>query len=416
MRILYLSHYFPPEFGAAAARAYSTSRWLVSFGHDVTVLTGFPNYLVGNIPERYRGKKWVREEMDGVKVYRTWLYTSPQRSNWRRLANYISFMVSSWWHGRKLQGTFDVIITSSPPLFTGLAGAMLARRFGIPFALDVRDIWPETAVDVGAFKAGSLMERIWSRLAGFIYARAFVVLAVTDGIKIRLQDRGVPAKKVHLVPNGVDLDFVKLGDPNLRPSLQLEEKFVVLFAGLIGVMQDVSSIVEAADLLRNHAKIHFVIVGDGVMRESVANQIKTFQLENVSLLPRQPGEAMPAFLNMADVCLVTLAYNVRGTIPYKLLEAWSYKKPVIAAVRDDGAELVHTCDGGLVVSCSEPTVLAGAILALKDDREMARRFGENGRRCIERRLNRKMLARQMEAILESCLEDQHRASAGDGRK
>jgi glycosyltransferase involved in cell wall biosynthesis len=308
--------------------------------------------------------------------------------------------MTSGWYGRTLPGEFDAIVVSSPPLFLGLTGVVLARRFEARLVFEVRDLWPETAVDVGVFRSGSMMEKSWSQMAEFIYRRTDAVIAVTQDIHVRLLARGLPESKVHFVPNGVDLELVHLDAPDRRAALGLEDKFVALFAGLIGVMQNVESIVEAAALLSQYQHIHFLIVGDGAMRTQVERRIAELELENITLLPPQPREMMPSFLNTADVCLATLAKDVRGAVPYKLLEAWAYQKPIIAAIGDEGAQLVSACQGGLTAPGDDPKALARAVLELSRDMEAGRRFGQNGRRCIESRLNREKLAKAMESVLK----------------
>lgn len=404
MRILYLTQYFPPEFGAAAARAHGMTRWLARFGHEVTVVTAVPNYLLDAVPEPYRGSRWMHEAMEGVHVYRVWLYTSSRRDAWRRMANYLSFMLSSWWYGRKLSGPFDVVIASSPPLFLGLTGVALARRFRIPLALDVRDMWPEVGVRLGAFRPGSLMLRGWDAMAGFIYFHAAAIIPVTQGMYEDMRHRGLPAEKLHLIPNGVDLEQVVEGAPDLRQQLGLEGKFVALFAGLMGVMQGVEVIVEAASLLQQRSDIHFLLVGDGVRRDAVAAQIARLKLQNVTLFPRQTKEALARFLTTADVCIASLApAQVKGVIPYKMLEAWAYRRPVIVTDEDEAAALARSCNAGLATPPGDARALADAILRLESERALAKRMGENGRRCIENQLNRETLARKMEQTLEETL-------------
>ncbi len=400
MRILYLSQYYSPEFGAAAARARSMSRWLARFGHEVTVVTALPNYLLETIPEPYRGKRWMQEEMDGVQVYRAWLYTSSKRDNWRRMANYLSFMLSSWWHGRGLPGPFDVVIASSPPLFLGLTGVALARRFRVPLVFDVRDMWPEIAVKQGIIKSGSLMERTWRAMADFTYDRSAAIVPVTTGIKQDMIARGLSPEKISLVHNGVDLEQIQENAHDLRNELGLGEKFVALFAGLIGVMQEVSVIVNAALLLKDHPNIQFLIVGDGVERDKIAKRLQTLQLKSVTLLPRQPRERMPHFLNTADVCLATLSNaGASDAVPLKMLEGWAYRKPVIITSSGVGAQLTTTWEAGLATPPGDARALANAILTLEADRALLKRMGENGRRCIEEKLNREALARAMEQVL-----------------
>jgi len=400
MRILYLTQYFPPEFGAAAARAHSMTRWLARFGHEVTALTAFPNYLLDEIPAAYRGKRWVEEDVDGVTVRRAWLYTSSRRSNWRRMANYLSFMASSWWYGRRLPGPFDVVIATSPPLFLGLSGVALARRFHAPLVFDVRDMWPEIAVKLGTFRPGSLMERSWGAMADYTYRRAAAIIPVTTGMQKEMISRGLPAEKLHLIPNGVDLELIQTDAPDMRQELHLDGKFVVLFAGLIGVMQGVEVIVDAARLLHEREDVQFLIVGDGIEKTKLMKRVHELGLKNLTFFPKQSQDNLPRFINTANICLATLANReVKGVVPYKMLEAWAYRRPVVLTDDDEAADLIRTCLGGIATPPGDARALADAILQLEADRARARQMGENGRRCIEEKLNREQLARKMESVL-----------------
>jgi len=404
MRILYISQYFPPEFGAAAARAHSMSRWLTCFGHDVTVITAVPNYLMEHIPESHKGKRWGHEKLDGTTVYRAWLYTSKKRNNWRRMANYLSFMASSWWHGRKLTGPYDIVIASSPPLFVGLTGVALARHFHAPLVFDVRDMWPDTAVKFGAFKEGSLIERMWRAIANFIYEHATAILPVTNNMYQAMIDRGISPEKLHLIPNGVDLDRVQSHASDLRDELNLKEKFVVLYAGLIGVMQGVNIIITAASLLQHRPDIHFLIVGDGVQRDEVATRLQTQKLRSVTLMPRQPREKIPRFLNTADLCLATLANEgVKDAVPLKMLEAWAYHRPVITMEGSEAGKLVNQCQGGMTVPFGDPQALADAILTLATERDKIERLGAGGRKCVEQVFDRRIQARRMEQLFHEII-------------
>jgi glycosyltransferase involved in cell wall biosynthesis len=368
----------------------------------VTVITALPNYLMEAVPEPYRGKRRVEETIDGVQVLRTWLYTSPRRNNWRRMANYFSFMASSWWYGRKLSGPFDVVITSSPPLFLGLTGVALARRFHAPLVFDVRDLWPEAGVRLGAFRPGSPTLWVWEKVADYIYERSSAIVAVTQGMHEDMLRRGLPAEKLHLIPNGVDLAFVQEDAPDLRKELGLEDKFVVLYAGLLGAIHGPEIIAEAAHMLRERRDIHFLIVGDGVRREAVATRVNERALDNVTMLPMQSPDRVPRFLATADVCLATLANSdVKGVVPFKMLEAWAYRRPVIVTDEDEGGELARSCQAGQVTPPGDARALADAILTLEENRSLAQQMGANGRRCIEEALNRETLARKMADALRA---------------
>jgi glycosyltransferase involved in cell wall biosynthesis len=404
MRILYLTHYFPPEFGAAAARAESMARLLAQFGHTVTVVTSFPNYLMADVPPVYRGKRWVEEKMGEVFVYRSWVYVPRKKSNWGRLGNYVSFATSSWYYARRLTGPFDVILASSPPLFVGLTGIMLARRFQIPLVFEARDLWPQTAIKSGAMKASSPTARTLNLLANTIYRHARMVVPVTAMMEREMLELGLPPEKLALIPNGVDLAGLVENPPDLREELGLQNKFVVVYAGLLGVMQGVEILIDVARELVD-SDIHFLIVGDGVRRPLIERLLSESRLQNVTLIPPQPREEIPRYLQTADVCLALLANDgLMDAVPTKMLEAWAYRRPVIITSTGDGAAVLQRCGGGLAVPPGDPKALAEAILYLKAHPDERQGMGENGRRCIEEELNREKLARKMEHVLRSVVE------------
>jgi glycosyltransferase involved in cell wall biosynthesis len=388
--------------GGAAARLHGLARWLVKYGHQVTVITGFPNYPTGVILPSYRGKLRMREEIDGVDVLRTWVYASSHKGSFHRLANYFSFVASGTVAGLTAGRSYDVVLASSPPLFIGLAGAAVARSRRVPFVFDIRDIWPEVAVEAGAFAPDAPITRLGRSLAHFLYRKADHVTPVTENKRKKLAAAGVPAEKLTVVPNGVDLDQVEIvTDTHKRNELGLRGKFVILYAGLIGIAQGVEIAVEAADRLRDRQDIHFLIVGDGVQRDALARSVKELQLSNVTMLPRQPREEIPAFLAAADVCLVPLASSdLEDAVPSKLLEAWAYRRPVVLAADGEAATLVRESGGGMVVPPEEPEALAQAVLDLKNNPSQLGHHAQQGYRYVRKHFDRRMLARQMEQVLQ----------------
>ena len=401
MRILVLAHYYPPEMGGAAARLHGLSRWLATYGHEVTVITGFPNYPSGVVPAAYRGMLRKREELDGVDLLRTWVYASSHKGNWRRLANYFSFVFSSIIAGLTAGRKYDVVLASSPPLFIGIAGWVLSRLRRIPLVFDVRDIWPDVAVDAGEFAPDAPITRLGNWLADFIYRRADAIVPVTEFKRQKIARHGVPASKLAVVTNGADLDLVPEATSNLREELGLQGKFVVLYAGLIGIAQGVEIATEAAQLLLENDHVRFLIVGDGVRRAELESQVRAFHLTNVTMLPRQPREAMPALLATADVCLVSLASDgITDAVPSKLLEAWAYHKPVILAAAGESSQIVGQSGGGLAIRPKDSQALADALVALCADPAQVSRYAAAGRQYVERYYDRRALARQMEAVLQ----------------
>lgn len=402
MRVLVLSQFYPPEMGGAAARLHGLSRWLVRYGHGVTVVTGFPNYPTGVVPPAYRGRLRMREDIDGVDVLRTWTYASSHKGSMRRLTNYLSFVASATVAGLTAGQAYAVVLASSPPLFTGLVGVMVARLRGIPLVLDIRDIWPDVAIESKVFAADAFMARAGRRLARLLYRQADQITPVTDNKRHKLIDKGVPPDKLTVVANGVDLDQVSLSrNGEKRRALGLDAQFLVLYAGLIGHAQGVGVAVETADRLRHRNDIHFLIVGDGVRRDALEERVRELRLENITMLPRQPRGQMPAFLDAADVCLVPLAnVDIRTAVPSKLLEAWAYQRPVLLAAAGEPADIVRESGGGLVVPPGKPDPLAQAVLELKDTPELLAQCADRGHKYVCAHYDRRTLARRMEQVLQ----------------
>jgi glycosyltransferase involved in cell wall biosynthesis len=241
MKILYVSQYFPPEMGAPAARAAELSRYWAAAGHEVTVLTGFPNHPTGVVPPEYRGKfrrLVAREKTDGVNVVRTWLLPFPNRKAYERMLNYSSFCISAASTGLFLSRP-DVAIGTSPQLLVALAGYWLARRKRVPFVFEVRDLWPESLAAVGMGNANSPLHRALANIAGFLYRRSDRIVVVTPAFQDYLVKHWrVPREKILVIENGVESKIFApepfAGEPAtaLRRELGAEGKFVVSYIGI----------------------------------------------------------------------------------------------------------------------------------------------------------------------------------------
>lgn len=401
LSILLLTHFYPPEMGAAAARGHGLARWLVQLGHQVTTLTGFPNYPSGNIPSEYRRKFRISENRDGVKVVRTWVFATSHRSSIRRLLNYLSFLISAIITGISLRSSFDVILVSSPPLFIGVAGSVLASAFRVPLVLDLRDLWPDVAIEAGAFTEKSFPVK-WSRfLADFIYRRAAHLTPVTESKLERLKANGVEKERMTVVTNSVDFDKLNLSKEfEWRKELGISDKFVITYTGLIGIAQGVGIAVEAAELMKNKSDIHFLIVGDGVEREVLIDRTRHMQLTNITFLPRQPWKTVPSIMAASDVALVPLVTDaLRDAVPSKLLEAWALRKAVILAAGGEAAELVRESGGGVVIMPGRPQELVTAVTELSQDRNLLNQYAEAGHLFVREQFDRRRAALIMENVL-----------------
>jgi len=368
MRVLFLTVYFPPEVGAPQARTYDTAKLLVEWGHDVTVVTAFPNHPTGIIAKGYRGRLFMREKMDGVDVLRTWVYAAPNRGLWRWAAKHLSFAGSSLL-AAPLAGSFDVAVVGSSALFLGLTAYTLSRLRDIPWVLTVTDLWPDTAVAQGQLASPGLI-RLTERLAGFVYTRADVIVGVTQSICDALIKKGIPEEKVVHIPNGTDtvLFNPSADSAAARKGLGLEDKFVVMYAGTMGLAQGLDVVLEAAKLLRDESAVQFVLVGDGVDRPNLLDKVRREGIDNVSFVDRQPRSQMPSLLNAADVVLVTLRKQplFEGALPSKTSEALACGRPVVMTIAGEAAELLERAGAGLACEPECPQALADAVRQMKE--------------------------------------------------
>ena len=408
MKILYVSQYFPPEMGAPAARAAELSRHWARMGHDVTVLTGFPNHPTGVVPEEWRSRfRRLRctETVDGVRVARTWLWPLPNRKTHERIRNYASFCVSAAVRGMDFPQP-DVVIASSPQLLCALAGWWLASWKRVPFIFEVRDLWPESLVAVGAGGEGTVLHRTLGVVAGFLYRRADRIVVVAPAFKNHLvRQWNVPAARISIVENGVETDLFR-PDPRaseIRAQLKLADRFLICYIGTMGNAHGLATLIAAAeDLQTALPNAMFLLIGEGAEKERIVKLAATRGLTNIQFLDQQPRERIPAYVSAADVCVVMLKKTelFKTVIPTKLLEFMSCKRPVIVAVDGQARQIVEEAGAGLFVEPENSKALLRAILDLAGNSGRRRQMGESGRRYIVNKLSREKTARDYITVLE----------------
>ena len=394
MRVLFLTHYFPPEVGAPQTRIFELARRLRAAGDEVTVVTGFPNYPTGVVPDAYRGRTAMEEWMDGVRVLRRWVYATPNAGFAKRIANHLSFVATSL-TALPAAGRTEVMVVESPPLPVGLAALVYSRMKRAPFVLNVSDIWPRSAVELGALR-NPLAIRLAEMLERHLYRRAARVAVPTPGMVSSLAAGGVPrAKLVHL-SNGVDIDLYR---PNARPA----GRKVFMYAGTHGLSQGLDVVLEAAKLVRD-PEVEFLLAGEGADKAALMAKAERERIANVRFVPNQPKAAMPALLNQAYATIVPLrALEVfKSARPSKIYESMAVGRPIVASLWGEAAELVETAGCGVVVEPEDPPALAAAVDALAADPERARRMGENGRAYAVEHFSRAKIAAQLRTLLQEC--------------
>jgi colanic acid biosynthesis glycosyl transferase WcaI len=417
MKILYVSQYFPPEMGAPAARAAELSRHWAAAGHDVTVLTGFPNHPTGVVPPEYRDKfrrLVAHEQTDRVNVVRTWLLPFPNRKAHERILNYSSFCASAASTGLFLSRP-DVVIATSPQLLVGLSGWWLARCKRVPFVFEVRDLWPESLAAVGMGDGNSLLHRSLAKIAGFLYRHSDRVVVVTPAFEDYLVEHwGVPREKISVIENGVETQlFAPQPAMDLRRELGVEGKFVVSYIGTMGMAHGLETIIAAATQLREtNPWITFLLLGEGADKERIVALARERGLNNLRFVAQQPREKIPEYICASDACLVLLKKTdlFKTVIPTKMLEFMSCARPVILGVDGQARTILEEARGGLVIEPENSVALVDAIRCLAANREMVRELGQNGREHMIRKFSRRQTAEKYIRVLEHLLKLPERCS------
>lgn len=400
MHILILTQWYPPE---PALRLQELAQSLQAHGHQVTVLTGFPNYPTGQLYPAYKLRLRLEETLAGIRVVRVPLYPDHSLSGLRRALNYISFALSSAILGPWYVQRPDVLFVYHPPLTVGIPAYILSRLWRVPFVYQIQDMWPETLSATGMLDNPRLLGWI-GRFAKWVYGKTYSILVISPGFRRNLLEKGVPAEKIHVIPNWVDLAtyYQAEPDPELAHKLGLAGRFNVMFAGNMGEAQGLETVIETAKLLQDDPQIQFALVGDGVALPRLQRLTEQEGLTNVRFLGRYPAHEMPRLYALADALLVHLKDDplFRITIPSKTMSYLASGKPILAAVSGDVADLIESVGAGLTCPPENAPGLAAAVRALQampaDERQA---MGTRGALAAQTRYNRDLLTGQIEMVL-----------------
>ena len=386
MKILMLSQFFEPE---PRFKGLSLAQALRARGHEVEILTGFPNYPTGEVFPGYKIRPWTRETMAGIRVNRVALYPSHDRSAVRRAANYLSFGTSAALLGPWLVRRPDVIHVYNLPTLGPAAGLIRALR-GARIVLDLQDLWPESVAGSGMM-GNKVLLQVLERWCRAEYHRPDRLSVQSPGFMRNLIGRGVPPENIDVVYNWCDESALRMPvpDPALARQLAFTGRFNVTFAGTIGIMQALDCAIAAARrLLTTAPEVLFTFVGSGVDVDRLRQL--AHGLPNVQFLPHRPASEVAGILAISDVLLVHLKDDplFSITIPSKT-QAYLYAgKPILCGLRGDAADLVRQAGAGLCFTPEDPESLASGVLAMRDLGESARRsMGESGSSYYRRHLS-----------------------------
>jgi glycosyltransferase involved in cell wall biosynthesis len=414
VKLIFLCHYFPPETNAPATRTYEHCREWVRQGHEVTVVTCAPNHPTGVVYEGYRNELWHQEWRDGIRVVRLWTLLAANEGFVRRTANYVSYMLSSLLAAPFLPEA-DVVISTSPQFFCGLAGYGVSRIKRAPWILEIRDLWPDTINAVGAIHNAQVL-RVLEGLERWAYRHADKVVALTNAFKDHIQARGVPSSNIEVITNGVDLSLFhrQPRDELCARELGLEGKFVAGYLGTHGMCHKLETVLEAAKLLQHDRRIAFLLVGGGAERARLVELRKRMGLGNVVMLDQQPRERLPALWSVVDVGLVLLRRSdlFKTVIPSKIFEAMAMERPIILGVDGESRRLIEEAGAGIPITPESAEELAEAVVTLAGNPERAREIGQQSRRHAEEVYDRRVLAARFERVMMALISDRSEHLSG----
>jgi lipopolysaccharide/colanic/teichoic acid biosynthesis glycosyltransferase/glycosyltransferase involved in cell wall biosynthesis len=387
MRILLLTQWFDPE---PTFKGLLFARELAARGHEVEVLTGFPNYPGGKVYPGYQIRPWVREQIDGINVLRVALYPSHNNSGLHRVFNYASFALSAAVIGTTLIRKPDVMYVYHPPITVGFAAAVIGFLRRTPFVYDIQDLWPDTVAASGMMSNPAALGLLGS-LCKFVYRCASHITVLSPGFKEILAGRGVPLDKIDVIYNWCDETVFNVDYERGARLASSADKFSILFAGTMGTAQGLESVLQAAQICLSTAPaVEFVFVGGGVDRAKLEKMAEEMKLDNVRFMPRQPMHAMGSILAGADVLLVHLKDDLlfRITIPSKTQAYLAAGKPILMGVRGDAADLVKQSQSGILCEPGNPQSIADAVKELADTgTERLAAMGRSGRAFYENALS-----------------------------
>lgn len=399
MHILLIHQAFAALDEPGGTRHHELARFLVKRGHRVTVIASPVSYLTGRA--RAGTEKTTSDpDLAGVTIVRTYTYSALHRSFVHRVFSFFSFMASSFWAGVHVREV-DLVWGTSPPIFQGLTAWALARLKRKPLLFEVRDLWPDFAIQVGVLR-NPLLIRLSRWLERFLYRGADQLIVNSPGFLEHVQKQG--GSGVRVIPNGVD---PAMFDPQaegleLRNAHGLRGKFIVMYAGAHGMSNDLGIVLDAAQMLQDQPDISIVLVGDGKEKPALIARAEALGLRNVVFLPPVAKAGMGETLAAADACLAILKpVPMYATVyPNKVFDYMAAGRPVLLAIDGVIRGVVEQAGCGIFIPPGDPAELAAGIRRLAADRALAREMGQRGRRCVEQKFDRASLAEDLADLIE----------------
>lgn len=389
MKILLIHQAFVLPKEAGGTRHYEFAKRCVQQGHSFNIIASDINYLSG---QRLQGCTGVitEQEVEGIRILRAYTHPVLHRSFVWRVLSFLSFMVTSFLAAWRT-GPVDLVMGTSPPIFQAVSAWLIASLRHRPFLLEIRDLWPDFAIDMGVL-TNPVLITLSRWLEHFLYERATHLLVNSPAYRDYLLSRGVSADKISLIPNGVDVKMFNdtpKGE-SVRNAFGLNGWFVIAYTGALGLANDIPTILRAARYLREEKCIHFLLVGDGKERVSLEALAQEWGLTNVTFAGAYPKSEMRNFLAASDVCVATLQDipMFRTTYPNKVFDYMAAGRPTIIAIDGVIREVIEAARGGIFVPPGDAIAMAEAIQKLVNNPSQAREMGRAARNYVTTHFNR----------------------------
>jgi len=417
MRLLIISqHYWPESYGAGVIVEELAGK-LHQFGHNVTVLTGMPNYPDGKIPPQYRGRLFFNEQHNGVQVIRTWfLPASRLAPAVVRGLSALSFGISSFLRGLFLKKP-DLVLSFSPPIFMGNTAHLLSRLRQVPLVLNVKDLFTNSILAGGLAKPG-LVTALLFGLEKKLYLKADRIITNASNFRHFFESLGAAPDRIAVIPDWADGDLIQPGekDEPIRQEWDLGDRFIVLYSGNFGHFSDLETVIRAADRLRDDEGVRFVLVGDGVKKPLLQEMVRDMALSNVLFQPRQALKRLTDVLAAADIAMATLSTE-GGSVSTqgKLYSIMAAGRPVLALAPagHDIQQIVQERRIGWWIEAGNAEELAQLLYRIKDQPEELVNAGWRARQLFDTNYSLEVCARQFESVLKSALVERN---ASDNEK
>ena len=411
MRILLIHQYFLEKNDGGGSRFNEMTKTWTSQGHEVTVLAGMVHYATGKKESKYKGKFTLYDKQfyNGVDVLRCHVSESYNSSFLGRLWAYFSFVFSSIYAGLfKVKGNHDIILVTSPPLFVGITAYVLSFFKRIPFVFEVRDLWPESAIDTGVLKSKIIIKfAYW--FESFMYKKATLINVLTPAFRTKLINKGVPEEKVIFIPNAADFSLAEgvqnnFSELEFKKEIGLEGKFVITYVGAHGVANHLIQLLDTAELLRE-TNVVFQLIGSGMEKQMLMEEKEKRQLDNVIFRdPVAKAEVFKYILASDMGASVLKKVDTFKTIySNKTFDYMSCKKPTLLAIDGVSRELVEEADCGIYVEPEDPEEIASGIRKALSNQERLIEMGQNGYDHAIKHFDRGVLAKKYVTYMESIL-------------